>query len=144
MTKKMITETIQHLEVDSILFGNHDYCSIDYVLDNVSYAIGQFKEVSAGYENVIIRKESFGYDGAFNVKVVGERLETDEEYAKRQAAEQKKAERKARAAEQKKAKLEARAANAKRLTPEEAAEKITAMFESDEEMMAILKRLAVR
>jgi hypothetical protein len=132
MTKKMITETIERLEVDSILFGNYEYCSVDELQKNVAEFNHHVKEIGDGYENVTIHKEYFSYTGAFMVKVTGERLETDKEYTKRQALEQKKAERKARAAEKKK------------LTPEEAAEKIKAMFESDEEMMAILKRLAVR
>jgi hypothetical protein len=51
-----------------------------------------------------------------------DRMETDAEYNTRVAAEQEQAEHKAQAA----------------------AEKITAMFSSDEEMMAVLKRLAAR
>jgi hypothetical protein len=132
MTKKMITETIESLEVDSILFGNYESCSIDEMRDNVSDIIEHLKELSDGYENVTIRKEHFGYDGAFNVKVTGDRLETDAEYSNRLAAEQKKADRKARAAA------------AKKPTQDEAAAIIEAMFSSDEEMMAVLNRLAVR
>ena len=128
MNKISVREVLKRVEVDDTLFGAYESCALDQMLANVQSTLQHFAELGEGYSSLEISKKYYGYDGAFSLELVGERLETDEEFSKRQAKEQKKT----------------RAAASKKPTQDEAAEKIQAMFSNDEEMMVVLKRLAVR
>jgi hypothetical protein len=128
MNKISVREVLYQVEAEDTLFGVYESCTLDQMLANVQSTLERFAELGEGYSGLEISKKYYGHDGAFMLELAGERLETDEEFSKRQAKEQKKA----------------RAAAAKKPTQDEAAAKIQAMFSSDEEMMAVLKRLAVR
>jgi hypothetical protein len=122
MTKKIVEEIVEHLEVDSVLFDVYEECRIDEMLANVKSTFDDVKEMHPGGE-IVIKKSHYGYDGAFDLSFVLKREETEEEYQERLCKE---------------AKAKQRVLDKK----EKAAQKLRGMFESDDEMMAVLKRLA--
>jgi hypothetical protein len=122
MTKKIVEEIVEHLEVDSVLFDIHEECTIDEMLANVKRTFDDVKEMNPEGE-IVVRKSHYGYDGAFDLSFVLKREETDEEYQRRLDKESKVKQR-------------------MMSKQEKAAQKLRDMFESDEEMMDVLKRLA--
>jgi hypothetical protein len=122
MTKKIVEEIVEHLEVDSVLFDIYEECTIDEMLANVKSTFDDVKEMHPGGE-IVVKKSHYGYDGAFDLSFVLKREETEKEYQERFHREE--------------------SAKQRALTKQEkAAQKLRDMFDSDEEMMAILKRLA--
>jgi hypothetical protein len=122
MSKKIVEEIVEHLEVDSVLFDIHEECTIDEMLANVKNTFNDVKEMHPGGE-IVVKKSHYGYDGAFDLSFVLKREETEEEYQERLYKE---------------AKAKQRVLDKK----EKAAQKLRGMFESDDEIMAVLKRLA--
>jgi hypothetical protein len=122
MNKKIVEEIVEHLEVDSVLFDIHEECTIDEMLANVKNTFNDVKEMHPGGE-IVVKKSHFGYDGAFDLSFVLKRKETEKEYQERLYKE---------------AKAKQRVLDKK----EKAAKKLRDMFESDEEIMSVLKRLA--
>jgi hypothetical protein len=126
MTKKIVEEVVEHLLVDSVLFDIYEECTVDEMLANVKGAIDDIKEMNPEGE-IVVKKSHFGcYDGTFILSFILKREETEEEYQARLYREAKAKQRR----------------ESKQGMQEKAAQKLRDMFESDEEMMAVLKRLA--
>lgn len=78
---KMIQVVAKELDGEVHLVG-----PIGAVIQNLTSINEQL--IARGFQNLVIENESRGYDGAYEVKIYAERLETNKEFAQRMEYEE--------------------------------------------------------
>ena len=112
--KRHVKELVNSIEGSELFSG---VSTVDDTIENLKALLSDCTHVEA---------VPYGYDGAFELNLYVERLETDSEYEKRKEKERKLAESKQKALMSKQ---------------DKALKKLLETFESDEEIMATFKRL---